>query len=466
LIHLLVLRPVIRVVFGIHMVGREHVVGLDQLILIANHNSHLDILLMFTLLPRRLLGKVHATAAADYFARRPWLFRVVDYLFRPVWIDRESKTSDPVGDMAKVLAAGESLVIFPEGTRGEPGQIARFRTGVGRLIEKFRHVPVVPVLLSGPERSAPRGRSFPVPFYNHVAIGPPQLLVGDCYDSTVSLERMVRDLSESAVANRHHRVPRARVTKGVAVLGIDGSGKSTVSRELARRLSNGGRVCRVSDELQFYEGGARKEVQPLLTELVREAVGRYAKAAKSLKHYKVPKLAELLLRDQLMKQVRRWYAPEVVVLDGSPLLNLMAWTSLYKADAVDADSCANAIRVLTGRGQEVGRRDPVYARLPELKLFERLGLTSMCLPDMAMLLDVDPAESIRRIERRDTRKQVHETEEKLTRLRQGYLDLLGVVDSTFGVKTRILDGGAPLESVTSTAIDYTSRLGQPELIHA
>ena len=332
LIHILLLRPVLRLVFGMNVVGREHLRRLDQFILIANHNSHLDVFVMFGILPRRHLRRTHVVAAGDYFAPRPILFRLVNYLFRPVWIDRVHKNSDPFKSMANILADGDNLILFPEGTRGEPGRIAAFRTGIGRLAELFRGVPIVPVILFGPERSLPKGRGIPVPFCNDVLIGPPQTFTSGCVDITASLERMMRDLFELEAARRQHRVPRTRVTKVIALIGIDGSGKSSVSRELVRHLSVGRRGCLVSDELEFYENGQRKEMQPLLTEVVRHSLGRHAKVAKSLTHYKVPKLAELVLRDQLLARVRRWYAPDVIIMDGSPLINLMAWSVLYEQD--------------------------------------------------------------------------------------------------------------------------------------
>ena len=455
LMHILLLRPVLRLVFEMHVVGREHLRRLNQFILVANHNSHLDVLLVFGVLPRRHLRRTHVVAASDYFALRPLLVRVVDYLFRPVWIDRNHKESDPLKAMADILASGDNLILFPEGTRGEPGKIASFRTGIGRLAESFREVPIVPVILWGPERSLPKGRSIPVPFYNSVVIGPPQTFTGGCVDITASMERMIRDLFESETARRQCRGSRPQVTKVIALVGIDGSGKSSVSHELVRRLSEGRRGCLISDELEFYENGERKGTQPLLTDVVRHALGRHAKVAKSLTHYKVPKLAELMLRDQLLTQVQRWYAPHVIILDGSPLINLMAWSVLYKKNELDPSSCAAAIRILTGHQAEVERGDLVYTSYPELKALERF-VPPMHLADLTVMIDIDPAESIRRIEHRGGHRQVHETADKLARLRRGYLDVLRVVG----------DGSAPFDHVVSTALEHVHRLRISEAAHA
>ena len=90
LLHLLVLRPVLRLVFGVHARGREHLAELDRFILVANHNSHLDTLLLYSILPARQLLRTHPVAARDHFARTPWLFRLLTRWFRPIWMPSTS----------------------------------------------------------------------------------------------------------------------------------------------------------------------------------------------------------------------------------------------------------------------------------------------------------------------------------------------------------------------------------------
>jgi thymidylate kinase len=350
------------------------------------------------------------------------------------------------------LGAGGNVIIFPEGTRGEPGRMERFRTGVGRLAEAFREVPTVPVFLSGPEKAFPKDASFPIPIWNQVTVGPPQLFHGSTVDFTRALEGRILELSRSRTADRHRRIKRPRKAFTVAVLGIDGSGKSTVSRRIARRLPGGPRTCLVSDRLEFFEEGERRSVHLLPSERVRQVLGMYAKSARSLKHYKIPKLAELLLRDHLMGEVQRWYAPEVQVLDGSPLINLTAWAKLYKGDLMTREVCIAAMRILTGEGEAGKGNDPALRRLPELAALRRLGLTRLKLADIVLWLDVDPAVSMERIRTRGGKIQVHETEEKLGRLREGYRMVCDVVRSRFGLPVRILDGGEALEDVVRQAI--------------
>lgn len=463
LIHLFLLRPFLKLFFGVNVEGKKNLAALDRYILIANHNSHLDIMLLFYILPIRHIMITHPVAAEEYFSRSKVLFKLVEYLFRPVWIIREEKVDDPLKGMKKRLSSGHNVIVFPEGTRGDPGRIGKFKTGVGRLAEEYRDIPIVPVFLSGPEKAFPKKTAIPLPIWNNVTVGPPQIFRGSCLDITASLEKMVHELSVSETANRHRRCRRPKPAFYLAVLGTDGSGKSTLSRLVSRKLSEAFRVCLVSDGLEFYENGNQKELQPLLTEKVREAVGGYAKAAKSLKNYKIPKMAEVLLRDHIMGEVQRWYFPDIIVLDGCPLINLTAWAKLYKEEYFDMDICGAVLRILTGKDKSFRKNDPIFAKFPELASLKRFKLTNMKLPDAVIMLDVSPHVSITRIQSRGERKQVHETEEKLAKLREGYLMVCSSVEKEFNIPTRVLDGESELNKVTASALEFVEKVR--ELVH-
>jgi 1-acyl-sn-glycerol-3-phosphate acyltransferase len=454
LIHLALIRPFLRLFFGVNAVGAEHLADLDQCIIIANHNSHLDVLLLFSILPAKHIVRTHPVAAKEYFSQWRVLFLVVNYLFQPIWVVRDEKAADPLRGIKDRLSLGHNVIIFPEGTRGSPGEIARFKSGVGLLAVEYPDVPIVPAFLFGPEKALPRTSAVPLPLWNEVTIGPPQLFTGKRRDITVTLENLVRDLSECAVAKRHRRRRKPKPSTTVAVLGIDGSGKSTLSRAVTKRLADASSVCLVTDGLEFYECANREEVQPLLSEKVREAIGKYAKTAKSLKHYKVPKLTELLLRDHIMGEAERWYSPDFIVLDGCPLLNLAAWANLYKQEHFDADACGRALRILSGRGDAGAHNDPVFTTFPELAALRRLRLASMKLPDAVIMLDVEPAVSAVRIKRRGEKRQVHETEGKLVELRAGYRLVCDVVQTEFDIPTRILNGDAAIDVLVAAVLAF------------
>jgi thymidylate kinase len=382
---------------------------------------------------------------------------LVKFLFDPVWINRGARDRDGgrLDEMEELLDKGCNLIIFPEGTRGMPGEIERFKSGIGRLVARVSHLPIVPVFLSGPERILPRASALPLPFWNNVVVGPPMKSRGTHRDITRSLQSALAELSRSAATGRHKRQPKQeQPALGIAFQGIDGSGKSTLSKGTAVALSEGGGACLISDGFEFYETGVLKEIQPLLTEEVRRFISRRAKKAKSLKSYKIPKLTELLLRNHLHHEAQRWYLPRFIVLDGSPLLNLVAWAVLYKGRQVDEEVCGKAVAVLTEKGLEVKKDDPIFSRFPELSVLRRLPIKRLVLPDVVLFLDVSPAEACRRIEARGEQQQVHETEEKLTKLREAYLMVCDVITREFGVPACVLNGEAPREQVTAEALAF------------
>jgi len=305
-LHLLVLRPLLHVVFGLNVRGRENLPDRGPCILAANHNSHLDILMIYTALPVRLIATAHVVAAYDYFARHRLLFAVVNFLFRPVWVDRGTGGGDALKRMDAFLAAGESIIIFPEGTRGEAGLLGHFHGGVGKLASGHPEVPLLPLFLRGTERALPRKASLPLPIWQHVSIGPPQRLTGGIKEITESLRESILALERSEVASRHKRRPERHRAFVVAVLGIDGSGKSTLSRRLAVDMSASERTSLIGDSLELFAGGGPRAAQPLLKEKLRRWVSAQAKDARSLARYKIPKLAELLLRNALLGEDHRY----------------------------------------------------------------------------------------------------------------------------------------------------------------
>jgi 1-acyl-sn-glycerol-3-phosphate acyltransferase len=451
LAHLAILRPALKLFFGMSAVGKRNLEGLDQFILVANHNSHLDTALLFQVLPRRHLSRTHPVAALDYFGKTKVLFRLAQFLFQPIWIVRGDRETDPLEGMRERLRQGHSIIIFPEGTRGEPGVVAPFRTGVGRLAEEFRDVPIVPVFLAGAERALPKSSALPLPVWARAIVGLPQHPQGTSRDATEVLQEMVAELETFDRPTPHQRSARPAEVPVVAVLGIDGSGKSTLSHRLAERLSRRGRVGLVTDNVLIFEKGVPQAIQPLVAERIREAIGRRAKTAKSLRSYKVPKLAELLLRDHVVGQVKRWYRPDLIVTDGSPLLNMTAWARLYRDEEPEDALLSSALGILSGKGKKEDE-GAAYEAFPELRSMKRLHLTHLHCADAVLFLDVKPATSVERIQSRGEARQVHETMEKLERLRNGYRAVCRIMEPDWRVPARILDGQQDQEAVTGEAL--------------
>ena len=178
-----------------------------QRIFFANHTSHLDFILIWASLPERLRKRTRPVAARDYWeagAIRRYLAREV---FRAVLIDRprpgagdEERTpaergKEAVTRMAEGLGAENSLILFPEGTRGSGEQVAEFRSGLYYLCHERPDVELVPVRLENLNRVLPKGEVIPVPMISRITFGPSMTLgVDDSKD--VFLERTRRALED------------------------------------------------------------------------------------------------------------------------------------------------------------------------------------------------------------------------------------------------------------------------------
>lgn len=182
LVHALVIRPVVLVVLGINVRRRHRLPRKGPAILVSNHNSHLDTVVLMSLFRLRDLARVRPVAAADYFLRNPllaWFSRTVMGIIplqRAISREEAAGALDPI---VAALEAGDIVVIFPEGTRGEPEEMGRLKNGVSRLAERCPEVPVIPIYLHGLGKALPRGEFLLVPFFIDVFVGETLGWVGD-----------------------------------------------------------------------------------------------------------------------------------------------------------------------------------------------------------------------------------------------------------------------------------------------
>ena len=133
-------------------------------IIAANHASHLDAGAMIAAVSAaagvKEAQKLHVLGARDYFFNTPfksWLFST---LLNLVPVEREETSLAGIRMVKSILSAGESVLIFPEGTRSRTGQIQEFKPGVG-LIALELCVPVVPAFIGGTYEALPAGKFFP-----------------------------------------------------------------------------------------------------------------------------------------------------------------------------------------------------------------------------------------------------------------------------------------------------------------
>ncbi len=174
--------PVARIFTGADVIDRHRLPKKGPAIIAANHNSHVDTLLLLTVFPLLAMGRLRPVAAADYFLRGPmisWFSRRVIGIV-PIARAGGPTNQDVLAPAREALERGDIILIFPEGTRGDSSDaMGRLKAGVARLAEAFPEAPVIPIWLEGAGRVLPKGTLVPVPMNCTVLVGEPMLWCGE-----------------------------------------------------------------------------------------------------------------------------------------------------------------------------------------------------------------------------------------------------------------------------------------------
>ena len=203
----LVVKPFVYIVLGISVKNPQNLPRKGPAILIANHNSHIDTLVLMCLFSTSQLLKVHPVAAADYFFNtkfRSFMFRT---LIGAIAIKRErtkNSQEDVLAEAKQNLKNGHILIIYPEGTRSLDGEIRGFKVGAAHLAKSNPDVPVIPIFINGPDKIMPKSDFLPVPFICDVYIGTPMYLGADSKnDFTEKLFQEVLRLQQTHFEGRN-----------------------------------------------------------------------------------------------------------------------------------------------------------------------------------------------------------------------------------------------------------------------
>ena len=169
----------------------------EQRIYFANHQSHFDWVLIWAALPKDLRASTRPIAARDYWTSSPLKHWITREIFNAVYVSRIRPQGgvaagiddeDPLEPLMEALRHGDSLVIFPEGTRGHAAEPAPFKAGLYHLAEANPQVQLIPTWISNVQRVMPKGEVVPVPLLCTVTFGVPlQLSEGE--DKRVFLQR-------------------------------------------------------------------------------------------------------------------------------------------------------------------------------------------------------------------------------------------------------------------------------------
>lgn len=141
----------------------------------ANHRSHGDFLLIWSALPQGLRRRTRPVAGADYWLAGAFRRYVAQRVFRGVLIERtpDRHHANPIDLMSDVVAAGESLIVFPEGTRNLGDGLLPLKPGIWHLAKSNPEVEFVPVWIENLGRVMPKGALLPVPLLCTLTFGQP-----------------------------------------------------------------------------------------------------------------------------------------------------------------------------------------------------------------------------------------------------------------------------------------------------
>lgn len=167
-----VVRSYLRVYHRVEFVGREHLPPEPPFVLIANHASHLDAVVLASMVPWRTRRRMYPIAAGDVFFETPivaaFAAGVINAL--PMW--RKKVGRHALDDLRTRLVEDRCCyILFPEGRRSPDGTLLPFKPGLGMLIAGT-DIPVVPCHIDGAYEAMPRDRTMPRPVKVSIRVGP------------------------------------------------------------------------------------------------------------------------------------------------------------------------------------------------------------------------------------------------------------------------------------------------------
>ncbi|QKF76396.1 lysophospholipid acyltransferase family protein [Arcobacter defluvii] len=168
-----IVKPIVFVILGLNIRGRENLPLKGGAVIAPNHNSHLDTLVIMSLYPLSMIDKIRPVAAADYFMRNKFISWISTYCIGIIPLDRTGASSQEelFKKPHEALDNGDILILFPEGSRGKPEQMTRLKKGLYYLLKDKKDIPITPIAMQGLGNSLPKGEALFVPFNCQVFIG-------------------------------------------------------------------------------------------------------------------------------------------------------------------------------------------------------------------------------------------------------------------------------------------------------
>jgi 1-acyl-sn-glycerol-3-phosphate acyltransferase len=437
-----VARPVLKWVVGVRY-RRLGLVPDGPCLVVSNHNSHLDAAVLMTMFPLRRLAHVHPVAAADYFGSSWFMSMMALLLMNGIPISRRPvRGEDPLTPLVELLKSGETLIFFPEGSRGEAGVVARFRAGVGKLVQQVPGLLVVPVFLSGPERIWPRGEIVPVPLSIDANIGRPRT-----YEPTVDARAIAEQVRDDVLnlAPPPPPIPGERPAPPtrVAICSVDERQRSELFRRVVERLGRTSRTLGVAETvIEADAAGVREATAPVPVGRERAWLGLLAAVFRTGGKLRGPRFAEAVERARVLEVLNQGRDTGFVVEDGSVLVDLLA-SGRGDLAASDERTLRQLFALLAGEKTVPVRDWWRWIRLArEVWLVSVFNLVRPPVPEILVCLHFPVPLVAQRLRSRGEALGPHENERELERLQRAYADAAEVLRKRRRVEILDLDGAA------------------------
>ena len=186
---LFIIKPLTLIVLGLNIRGRESLPKKGPAIIAANHNSHLDTMVLMGLYPLSKIHKLRPVAAADYFLKNKFLkwFSINIIGIIPLERKTRKKKEELFAGCKEALLRNEILILYPEGSRGSAGKMSELKKGIFHVSKLVEKTPVTPVVMNGLSKALPKGEALFVPFNCDV-------IIGNKRNSGDSAEQFVKEL--------------------------------------------------------------------------------------------------------------------------------------------------------------------------------------------------------------------------------------------------------------------------------
>lgn len=200
LFYLIIVKPLVLFILGINARNREFLPVQGPAIIVANHNSHLDALALMSLFPLKVIPYVQPVAAADYFLKNRWLKWFALDVIGIIPIERKvTAGQDVLAPVIEALDRKAILILFPEGSRGEPENMGKLKNGIGHILSERPEIPVIPVFFYGLGKSLPKGEVILIPFFIDAFIGEPLMWLGNRKVFMAELSEKMTSLQAKAI---------------------------------------------------------------------------------------------------------------------------------------------------------------------------------------------------------------------------------------------------------------------------